>query len=307
MATSRQHRAHANTHSHPGVARDDSDDELGDDDLPWEFIYRDAATSDPHTQESTDPETPRKRKRLAATAGTTRQAPITGARNGTFECRVGDCLLLKAEGSNEAWVAIATEFIPDDDDGDMAANFLWFSTHSEIRNNDRKRSDHLPNELYITPSSDINPLASINGKATVMSPARFHEKYPSGKVPRSSPDYNKVFICRRGCNTRTTTYTDEFVWEDIYGGHEDDIAKLRELVQKSTQSTRKRRKPAQAAATAAASTSDDPTYVVPPSGDQDEDIFLENEEGGRDTASRSVVTPRKRQKTNRIVTPSSRR
>jgi origin recognition complex subunit 1 len=73
-------------------------------------------------------------------------------------------------------------------------------------------------ELYITASFDVNPLTTINGRARVMSEATFKSKYPNGKVPRKSNEYGKAFICRRGCNTRTCTYTDEFVWEDIYRG-----------------------------------------------------------------------------------------
>lgn len=110
-----------------GVARDDSDDELGVDDHPWEWIYREAESS----------ASPTKRKRNA-------HHSIVGARMGTFECYVGDCVLLKADGSNEAWVAIVAEFREADEDGDKAANFLWFSTEKEIRNSDRKRTDFLP-------------------------------------------------------------------------------------------------------------------------------------------------------------------
>lgn len=94
----------------------------------------------------------------------------------------------------------------------------------------------IQNELYITPSWDVNPLAAINGKATVMSPAVFAERYPTGKAPR----FSKVFVCRRGCNTRTATYTDEFVWEDIYKGSKDDVYRLVDFVKSHTKSTRRR-------------------------------------------------------------------
>lgn len=97
------------------------------------------------------------------------------------------------------------------------------------------------NEVYITPSWDVNPLASINGKATVVSAEAFKAKYPSGKVPRSSRDYGKVFICRRGCNTRTATYTGEFVWEDIYSGAAD-LHDLIDHVKSQTKATRKRKR-----------------------------------------------------------------
>ncbi|KAI0379691.1 P-loop containing nucleoside triphosphate hydrolase protein [Hypomontagnella monticulosa] len=258
-----------------GVARDDSDDELGIDDHPWEWIYRQTQPSESVT----------KRKRSV-------HHDIVGARMGGFECYVGDCVLLKADGSNEAWVAIVTEFRESDEDGDMAANFLWFSTEKEIRNSDRKRSDFLPNELYITPSSDINPLASINGKAVVMSQQRFLEEYPSGKIPRSSPGYNKTFVCRRGCNTRTATYTEEFIWEDVYSGKEEDIGDLLELVQSGTRSTRKRRNH---------EISTQEADYAPTRLDQDDDYHSE------DIARRSISTPRKKQKTTKVVTPSNRR
>ena len=123
----------------PGVARDDSDDELGIDDYPWEWVYD--TSDDAHflTKESEDVTEPgRKRRR----EGAARQS-IVGARMGTFSCSIGDCVLLKAEGSNEAWVGIIHEFVEDDEDGDKAANFLWFSTEKEIRKSDRKRTDFL--------------------------------------------------------------------------------------------------------------------------------------------------------------------
>lgn len=116
-----------------GVLRADSDDELGDEDIPWEWIYNNA------DHEHLNDEGPsRKRKRTV-------QSRIVGARLGDFECRVGDTVLLKADGSNEAWVGIICEFVDDDgDEGEKAANFMWFSTAQEVRNKDRKRTDSLP-------------------------------------------------------------------------------------------------------------------------------------------------------------------
>jgi origin recognition complex subunit 1 len=95
--------------------------------------------------------------------------------------------------------------------------------------------------VYITPSWDINPLASINGKASIVSPSTFHKLYPSGKVPRTAQGYGKIFVCRRGCNTRTATYTDAFEWEEVYRGVED-LDALVERVQTQTKATRKRKR-----------------------------------------------------------------
>ncbi|KAK0509742.1 hypothetical protein JMJ35_008136 [Cladonia borealis] len=201
-----------------GVAREDSDDELGLEDFPWEWIY----SEESEQQKQNGPE-------------------IIGARMGNFQCMVGDCVLLKAEGNGEAWIGLICHFEEDEEEEEKMANFMWFSTEREIRNKQKKRTDALPNEVYITPSWDINPLSSINGKATIISQQGFQSKYPTGKIPRSSKDYGKIFICRRGCNTRTTTYTDEFVWEDIYQGA-DDILPLIERVQGQTKATRKRKR-----------------------------------------------------------------
>jgi origin recognition complex subunit 1 len=116
----------------PGVTREDSDDELGDQDLPWEWVY--STSYDIGRDVSLElSNSLRKRK-------SNHSASIVGARMGDFECGVGDTVLLKAEGSNEAWVAIICEFI-DGDDGEMAANFMWFSTEKEIRLREKKRTD----------------------------------------------------------------------------------------------------------------------------------------------------------------------
>ncbi|KAG7115711.1 Origin recognition complex subunit 1 like protein [Verticillium longisporum] len=112
---------------------------------------------------------------------------------------------------------------------------MWFSTDKEIITKKKKRNDFLPHELYITPSWDINPLTAINGKATVLSFDMFQRRYPSGRAPRNS----KVFMCRRGCNTRTAIFTEEFCWEDIFRGTEDDIHSLVQYLQANTKSTRR--------------------------------------------------------------------
>ncbi|KAI9840702.1 MAG: Origin recognition complex, subunit 1 [Sclerophora amabilis] len=245
-----------------GISREDSDDELGYDDYPWEWIYE--STANGETKENTgrdspsinDDEIPESLSREDA-ASEGREAVsgkslsnkrIIGARMGQFQCSVGDCVLLKAEGNGEAWVGLICNFQDgdDDDDNEKYANFMWFSTEKEIRNKQKKRTDFMQNELYITPSWDLNPLTSINGKASVVSSQTFLSKYPTGKVPRGSKDYGKIFICRRGCNTRTATYTEEFTWEEIYNGSNSDILSLIELVQRETKATRKKRGEAKA-------------------------------------------------------------
>jgi origin recognition complex subunit 1 len=118
----------------PGVAREDSDDELGSDDLPWEWVYEEeVADEEPAAENGIG----RKRKRPTA-----HEAQIIGARIGSFECYLGDTVLLKADGSNEAWVGIICDFVQADEDGEKAANFMWFSSAHELRS-PKKRTDFL--------------------------------------------------------------------------------------------------------------------------------------------------------------------
>jgi origin recognition complex subunit 1 len=62
---------------------------------------------------------------------------------GRFRCKVGDAVLLKAEG-NQAWVGIICDFHEDVEDDEKMAKFLWFSSEKEIRNQSKKRTDFLP-------------------------------------------------------------------------------------------------------------------------------------------------------------------
>ncbi len=118
-----------------GVTREDSDDELGLEDHPWQWIYSQEA---PKTT-GADPE-------------------IVGARMGNFQCMVGDCVLLKAEGTNEAWIGLICNFEDDEEEEEMVANFMWFSTEREIRNRQKKRTDALPVRNCTTaPIIDVGP------------------------------------------------------------------------------------------------------------------------------------------------------
>lgn len=114
-----------------GIARVDSDDELGIDDHPWEWVYADKQKNSQANEDGAI------RKRKRTTEG---EPQIVAARMGSFTCSVGDTVLLKAEGTGEAWVGIICEFL-EEDDGEKAANFMWFSSEKEIRNKQKKRTD----------------------------------------------------------------------------------------------------------------------------------------------------------------------
>ena len=74
------------------VFREDSDDELGYEDHPWEWIYDEHGADDAQSEKNA---TPRKRKAARTSLG----KRIVGARMGSFTCKVGDTVLLKAEGN----------------------------------------------------------------------------------------------------------------------------------------------------------------------------------------------------------------
>ena len=112
-----------------------------------------------------------------------------------------------------------------------------------------------------------------------MSHEQFKRLHPSGQVKRSSKDFGKIFVCRRGCNARTTTYTPEFSWEDVYRSFED-LASLQEMVDSLTKATRKRGRPR---------------------GDTDDFMIQESEDDG------APKTPRKRRRINDAATPTSTR
>lgn len=123
-----------------GVAREDSDDELGVDDIPWEWIYAGAEDSHNPLEDDSPTNTP-SRKRKTHRGHKARK--IVGARmRDRFECRIGDCLLIKGEGlAGEAYVGMACEF--SEEEGEMGCNVMWFSTEFEIKSKN-KRTDYLP-------------------------------------------------------------------------------------------------------------------------------------------------------------------
>lgn len=116
-----------------------------------------------------------------------------------------------------------------------------------------------------------------------MSLETFQSLHPTGQVKKSSKDYGKIFVCRRGCNTRTTTYTPEFSWEDVYKGA-DDIPSLIELVESQTKATRK------GSSRPKRQQEDLEDFVIPDS--EDDGV---------------PKTPRKRRKLNEATTPTSTR
>lgn len=128
---------------------------------------------------------------------------------------------------------------------------------------------------------DESPLESIIDKATILSETAFLAKFPSGKISRKSRDYGNTFLCRRGCHTGTTTYTDEFSWDDIAHSTHEEVLQLTERLVSETKARRKKRAPKRTR----------------------EDSFVDDELA----ADEEFGTPRKRQKNSLVSTPKKPR
>lgn len=121
-----------------GVVREDSDDELGDDDIPWEWVY--SAEPDSFDQVGRAEINGKKREIVAARMGN------------AFGVAIGDCVFIKGEGlQGEAYVGMICEFSEEQrredgggGGGEMMANVMWFSTEFEVKNKEKKRMDFLP-------------------------------------------------------------------------------------------------------------------------------------------------------------------
>ena len=243
-------------HHSPEPASPFPDDVSQVDDQPeWEWIY--ASDEDfpdqyavPHLADDTPSrQSSRKRKRTSNAQASSNTERIIGARLGSFTVRLGDAVTLRADRS-DTWVAIITVFIDssttnsDDEsedgaaEGEKLARFMWLSSPKDIHNKSKRLQDAMPNERYITSSSDQNPLEAISGRAVIMSPIRFADRYPTGKVPRNDPDHGHIFVCRRGVTLRTATYTEEFIWEDLYTGIAA-VPLLESKIEAETKATRK--------------------------------------------------------------------
>jgi origin recognition complex subunit 1 len=263
------------------LSRDDSDDELGYEDHPWQWVYDDKATED-HIQ------TPSKKRKANAMDGSTyTMKDVVGASMGSFSVKLGDAVLLKSPEQGTVWVGLICDFSERDEDGDeeMCANIQWFCSPHELEMGNRKKKmpETIPNESFITGDFNWNPLTAINGKATVLSKDAFLKKYPDGKRPKSksqAAQYAKTIMCRRGVKQRTFTFTEEFVWQDHYSGP-DDLLPLLDWIQDQTK-TRRRTK-------------------VKPEDDDGTGLYTLQEE----PTDAFPTTPKKRRKTTSTTTPKS--
>lgn len=250
-----------------GLQREDSDDELGSDDHPWQWIYEGKS--------------------------------IVGARMGSFAVQVGDAVLLKSPEPGKDWVGLICSFSEKDEDGDddMCVYIQWFCTPEELAFGKRSkiRPDVLPNESYITADFNMNPLTAINGRATVLSKDAFFQKYPGGLAPKSKSaanQYAKTIMCRRGVKQRTLQFTEDMVWEEIYKGGEG----LLDLIDWVKEQTKGRKKQI-------GTKEEDRDYKRQRDANEDEPTTPRKKRKTTSTAS----TPKSSTKASKYSTPTHRR
>ncbi|CAN6596422.1 hypothetical protein TRVA0_001S02740 [Trichomonascus vanleenenianus] len=138
------------------------------------------------------------------------------------EFYIGDCVLVESNVS-APYVAIIKSF-EFSSEGFMEVELLWFQRPEDIRKESKRRSDVMPQEVYITWDTDRNPLDVLEDHAQVLSMAAFEKNFPTFKVPLELRE--KVFFCRYGCNTTHLMFSEELNWGKHYRGRNTDIDEL---------------------------------------------------------------------------------
>jgi origin recognition complex subunit 1 len=110
---------------------------LGIEDHPWEWIYEKEEDDEAEDDEDKEKSATARRRRSKSVRYATNEQKIVGARMGNFKCKIGDCVLLKAEGTNAAWVGIICELMEamnEDGEIEKQAKFMCKSPrHSRLQ------------------------------------------------------------------------------------------------------------------------------------------------------------------------------
>jgi origin recognition complex subunit 1 len=130
---------------------------------------------------------------------------------------------------------------------------------------------------------DESPIESIKAKANIVTERDFKSRFPTKNIPRKDKEeFNRTFLCRRGCDTGSTTYTEEFNWNDLDHNSAEHVENLLEKLKSETVSRKRGRQPG---------------FKLKR---KKEDYINEEEEEEYDDV---VRTPRKKQKHSTVTTP----
>ena len=150
------------------------------------------------------------------------------------------------------------------------------------------------NERYASLHFNYCPIPSINGKALILSKDAYDARFPTGKISKKSRDYEKTFICRRAVEARSSRYTEEFVWDEIYKGGEEGVKQLAEIIEREIPISSGKKGPKK-------------STRVELDFDEDEEEHTDNDALELDDSEEELKTPRKRRKTSGTSTPRKRR
>jgi len=274
-----------------GLVREDSDDELGYEDHPWEWIYDDKA---PRVAEM-----PSKKRKASAMLDENQGKIIVGAKMGSFSVRVGDAVLLKSPEQGKDWAGLICAFseTDEDDEEEMCAHIQWFCSSDELLSGNGRKSKSVPdvlsNETFITADFNMNPLTSINGKAIVLSRDEFSKQYPGGEVPKSrsaANKFGKTVMCRRAVKQRNMAFSEEFDWNKLYSGPESLLDLLDWVKEQTKRSSRPR--------------ADDPEYRQVKEADID---MTPTTPKKRKKTTSTTATPKSTAKSSKFMTPTNKR
>ncbi|KAJ9653514.1 Origin recognition complex, subunit 1 [Neophaeococcomyces mojaviensis] len=274
-----------------GLLREDSDDELGYEDHPWEWVYDDKFQQ--------DVETPSRKRKASAMLDKDQGRRIIGAQMGSFAVRVGDAVLLKSPEQGKDWAGLICAFsqTDEDDEEEMCAHIQWFCSPDELLAGNSRKSKSMPevltNETFITADFNMNPLTSINGKATVLSKDAFFNTYPGGEVPKTksaASKFAKTIMCRRAVKQRNMIFSEEFIWNDLYSGAES-LLDLLDWVKEQTKRNPKLR-------------TDDSEYKQAKEAEID---MTPTTPKKRKKTTSTAVTPKSTVKSSRFITPTNKR
>ena len=95
--------------------QENSEDDLDDEDEPWQWIY---GAEDHLDEDENQVATPSRKSRPRF-----QEKKIIGARTGCFQCKIGDCVVLKPD-RNEVWAGIICGFREDGEEDDMEAKIM---------------------------------------------------------------------------------------------------------------------------------------------------------------------------------------
>ncbi|KAH8598775.1 P-loop containing nucleoside triphosphate hydrolase protein [Bisporella sp. PMI_857] len=306
------------------AGREDSESELEDEEEPWEWVYESNTDGNGRIEDNEEERdtakavTPSRKGRPRF-----REKRIIGARTGKFVCKIGDPVVLRPD-RNEIWAGIIAGFREDGEEDDMEVKIMWFQSETDIRNALKKRKDFLPNERYASLHFNYCPLGSVNGKALILSAEAYNARFPTGKIPKKSKDYDKTFICRRGVEARSARYTEEFIWDEIYKGGEEGLAELRKIIErdipvmgrkapkKDGASTPSGRKGPKKRPRDLDEDSEEDIYENRTRDDDEEDDFMDDDvektpRKRRKTKTSTTSTPRKPRTPSKLLTPSHKK